>query len=119
MKDDVMNRQQYTWTGLYSELADKLLPFKDNRHKLIEKLQMVYVGLGMKLPRLDSSSTPADIDPYTVYGLFNKGISEANRKKIIAAIAKAFGIEAELPNDLRRNPRAQQPQRYLLCVRGR
>lgn len=99
MKDDVMNRQQYTWTGLYSELADKLLPFKDNRHKLIEKLQMVYVGLGMKLPRLDSSSTPADIDPYTVYGLFNKGISEANRKKIIAAIAKAFGIEAELPND--------------------
>ena len=62
-----MNRQQYTWTGLYSELADKLLPFKDNRHKLIEKLQMVYVGLGMKLPRLDSSSTPADIDPYTVY----------------------------------------------------
>lgn len=36
----------------------------------------------------------ADIDPYTVFGLFSKGISEVNRKSIIAGIAEAFDIEA-------------------------
>lgn len=41
----------------------------------------------------------ADIDPYTVFGLFNKGISEVNRKSIIAGIAEAFDIEAGQPTD--------------------
>lgn len=41
----------------------------------------------------------ADIDPHTVFGLFNKGISEVNRKSIIAGIAEAFNIEAGQPTD--------------------
>ncbi|MBQ3301021.1 MAG: AAA family ATPase [Eggerthellaceae bacterium] len=88
-----------TWVAFYQELAGALLPYKDDRKELIEKLQALYEGIGMKLPKLDSTTVPADIDPYTVYGLFNKGISEANRKKIIATIADAFGIEAEVPTD--------------------
>ena len=88
-----------TWIAFYQELAGALLPYKDNRRGLIEKLQTLYEGIGMKLPKLDSTTVPADIDPYTVYGLFNKGISEANRKKIITAIADAFGIEADVPSD--------------------
>ena len=88
-----------TWVSFYQELAGALLPYKDDRIGLIGKLQALYEGIGMKLPKLDSASVPADIDPYTVYGLFNKGISEANRKKIIAAIAEAFGIESDVPSD--------------------
>lgn len=94
-----MANERYSWTSFYSELADKLLPFKDNREQLINKIQAVYACLEMKFPKLDSTSIPIDIDPYTVYGLFNKGISETNRKKIIAAIAKEFGIEADVPSD--------------------
>lgn len=88
-----------TWIGFYQELASAILPYKDDRKGLIEKLQTLYESIGMKLPKLDSSSVPPDIDPYTVYGLFNKGISEENRKKIIAAIAKAFSIRTEQPRD--------------------
>lgn len=88
-----------TWVGFYQELADALLPYKDDREMLIEKLQALYQGIGMKFPKLDSSAVPADIDPYTVFGLFNKGITEANRKKIIAAMAEAFDIKAEQPRD--------------------
>ena len=72
-----------TWAGFYSRLADKLLTFKDDRRSLTNKLLSLYEGVDMKLPKLDSSSTPADIDPYTVFGLFNKGISDTNRKKIV------------------------------------
>lgn len=91
--------ERYTWTSFYEGLATKLLSFKRDRAKLIELLQVAYESIGMSLPKLDSTLVPKDIDPFTVYGLFNKGITEANRKKIIAALAKKFSIEAEQPKD--------------------
>lgn len=88
-----------TWAGFYSRLADKLLTFKDDRRSLTNKLLSLYEGVDMKLPKLDSSSTPADIDPYTIFGLFNKGISDTNRRKIVSAFAETFEIEADQPED--------------------
>lgn len=89
----------YTWVGFYEELADKLLPFRDDRSALIDRLQSAYDSIEMKLPKLDSTSRPADIDPFTVFGLFNKGISEANRRRIAASLASEFGIDSECPED--------------------
>lgn len=88
-----------TWTAFYQELADRLLPYKSNRRELIRKLQDAYADMGMKFPKLDSTATPTDIDPYTVFGLFNKGITTSNRNKIIAQLSKIFEVRAELPSD--------------------
>ena len=98
-KGKPMVKGHCTWAGFYSRLADKLLTFKDDRRSLTNKLLSLYEGVDMKLPKLDSSSTPADIDPYTVFGLFNKGISDTNRRKIVSAFAEAFEIEADQPED--------------------
>lgn len=87
----------YTWVEFYMELADKLLPYKNDRDALIGKLQTVYAELDMKYPKLDSGDTPADIDPYTVFGLFNKGVSLTNRIKIARGLGKALGVSAEPP----------------------
>lgn len=94
-----MADSRYTWVAFYMELADKLVAFKDNRQELIRDLQALYGDIGIKLPKLDSLETPADIDPYTVFGLFNKGITEANRKKIISGMADKFGVAAAQPRD--------------------
>lgn len=88
-----------TWTSFYQEFADKLVVFRNDRRSLIEGLNAVYAAIGMKLPRLDGVDGPVDIDPYTVFGLFNKGISDSNRRKIVAALAEYFGVEAPLPAD--------------------
>lgn len=88
-----------TWTPFYQEFADRLLPYKTKRDELIKKLQGAYEAIGMKFPKLDSVETPTDIDPYTVFGLFNKGITNSNRNKIISQLAKVFGVESELPSD--------------------
>ena len=37
-----------------------------------------------------------DLDPFTVYGFFNKGIADTNRQRIITEIKKGFGIEADI-----------------------
>lgn len=87
----------FAWVVFYSELADRLLPYKDDRGALIEKLQALYANLNMKLPKLDSDDIPVDIDPYTVFGLFNKGISLANRIKIARALGRALGVNAQPP----------------------
>lgn len=89
----------YTWTGFYQKLADRLLPFREDRPGLIARLQETYDTIGMKLPRLDSTLTPQDIDPFTVLGIFNKGITDANRRKIIAGLASTFDIGAAQPMD--------------------
>ena len=81
------------------ELADKLLAFKDDRQALIATLQHVYAELGMDLPTLDSSGIPTDIDPFTVYGLFNRGLATAKRWTVARGIGGALGVQAPLHDD--------------------
>ena len=94
-----MADDQYSWTTFYSEFADRLLEFKDNRQKLISCLQNVYTTIGMKFPRLDTNVVPKDIDQFTIFGLFNKGISEVNRKKIATELSSKFSVKAPIPNN--------------------
>ena len=82
-----MTSTKFTWISFYKELSDKLLTYRDRRDDLINKLATVYESIGMSLPKLEADELQ-DIDPFTVFGLFNKGITDANRQKIIAGIAE-------------------------------
>lgn len=93
-----MTSTQLTWISFYKELSDKLLTYRDRRDDLINKLATVYESIGMSLPKLEADELQ-DIDPFTVFGLFNKGITDANRQKIIAGIAEVFDIGADQPTD--------------------
>ena len=53
----------------------------------------------MKLPKLEANGIPEDIDPFTIFGLFNKGITNDNRISILGGIAKEFSISSEVPHD--------------------
>ena len=90
---------QFDWINFYSELATKLLSFKNDRKALIEKIKAVYNAIDMKIPKLDSGEEIIDIDPFTIFGLFNKGITNLNRLSIITGIANEFGIEAKIPDN--------------------
>lgn len=93
-----MTNTQFTWIGFYEELADKLLAYRNRHDDLINKLTSIYESIGMSLPKLEADEL-LDIDPFTVFGLFNKGITNTNREKIIAGIAEVFGIAADQPSD--------------------
>lgn len=91
--------KHYKWTDYYMEFANILLNYKNDRGTLIEKIQKVYKQIEMKLPKLEKNGISKDIDPFTVFGLFNKGITDANRVKILEGMSKEFNIKAEVPND--------------------
>lgn len=90
---------QFEWINFYLEFATKLLSFKNDRKSLISKINAVYAAIDMKVPKLESGDEIIDIDPFTIFGLFNKGITDANRIAIIGSIAKEFGIEAKVPDN--------------------
>lgn len=90
---------KFEWIDFYSEFATKLLLFKNDRKALIERINDVYTAINMQVPKLESGGDIIDIDPFTIFGLFNKGITNSNRIAIIRSIANVFGIEAKVPNN--------------------
>lgn len=88
-----MNNKNFVWVDFYTAFANKLLEFENDRKDLLSKLTKVYSDLGMKFQKLEQDGSIIDIDPFTVFGMFNKGITNANRIAIIKAFAKEFNID--------------------------
>ena len=89
---------QFAWVDFYKEFANKLLEYKDKRDQLIELVKRIYSETGINLPTLELDNKLVDIDPFTVFGLFNKSsMREENRIKIITEVKELFGVGTEVP----------------------
>ncbi len=88
---------RYEWIDFYMEFATKLLPFKNNRTALIQKIYKVYDIAGISVPKLENGDVIIDIDPFTIFGTFNKGITNDNRIAILKGYASQFGVVAKVP----------------------
>lgn len=92
-------QEQFKWVPFYMEFADTLKEYANNRSELIRVIQDSFRALNMELPTLEKKENPVvDIDPFTVFGLFNKGISDANRIAIASKFAEMFSLKSEIPN---------------------
>ena len=87
----------FAWVDFYQEFADKLLQYKNNRQELIAKVKQMFEITGINMPLLEADNQIVDIDPFTVFGLFNKNLTDANRSAILSAFASLFEIKAEVP----------------------
>lgn len=91
-----MDNNEFLWVKFYEELADSLLPYRHNRGAFIEVIKKIYSNTGIKMPKLDDGEL-IDIDPFTFYGLFNKGISRKHRNILVEEIKNQFHLEAPAP----------------------
>lgn len=89
---------RFRWIDFYTKFATKLLEYKDDRKTLISKLKKVYSAIKINFPTIEKDNLDIDIDPFTVVGLFNKGITDFNRIKIIRGFMTEFGIDAQVPD---------------------
>ena len=89
---------QYEWIPLYKEIAQKLLQFYGDRRPLVQLVNDIFAETGLNMPKLEQNSQLVDIDPFTVFGLFNKSsMREDKRRKILAALLQKLEISEDLP----------------------
>ena len=92
--------KRFQWTEFYMELASALLHYKNNRSELIAKLKTIFADAGMNFPFKErGKEVYEDICPFTVFGSFNKGITNANRIALLEQFAKQFSIKAAVPTE--------------------
>ncbi|HEM3143676.1 TPA: hypothetical protein U1B96_001289 [Streptococcus suis] len=114
-------QNQFNWVNFYKEFAWKLLDYKDNRAELVEKVKAIYTKTKIHMPTLEKDNHLIDIDPFTIFGLFNKQIKEENRIKILTAIAELFndikpGFSTAGFKDYQTNLKNEKFDRLISCI---
>jgi 5-methylcytosine-specific restriction enzyme B len=94
---------RFGWTKFYAAVADALLAHRADRSALVAGIQDIskrVEGLGhLAEDRYTGGGTGfvRDICPFTVMGLFNRGIKDTNRKAIAAELAKFLDVDEDVP----------------------
>lgn len=85
----------YQWISFYEAFADELLEYESRRtelYNIIESLaqEEPYMGY-LKFEDEEYWGTAnRQIDPFTLFGIFNRGITNDNRRALIKALKKSF-----------------------------
>lgn len=101
---DVMSdEKRYEWTRFYEAIADRLLDFRGKRTELVEGIYGIAAQVGgmshLQDHFRDGKTGPLrDICPFTTMGVFNRGISNTNRKIVCAGLAKLLSVNEPVPN---------------------
>lgn len=91
--------KRFQWTSFYMELASALLKYKNNRSELIGILKTIFSDAGMNFPFKEKGQIYEDVCPFSIFGSFNKGITNANRIALLEQFAKQFTIKAAVPTE--------------------
>ncbi len=100
--DRAVDKHRFNWTRFYEAVADGLVGFRAKRGDLVAGIHAIaerVEGLShLEDQYADGSSGPLrDICPFTTMGIFNRGITDANRKAIAAELAKLLKVDEPVP----------------------
>lgn len=91
----------FTWVPYYKEFAEKLLQYQENR---LDLCRLIYdhedeLLINYLHDEGGKDDKFTDIDPFTTFGLFNRGISKKNRVSSAALFKRLLNISADVPSD--------------------
>jgi hypothetical protein len=100
-----MTRQSFTWIPFYEELATKLAGWENRQEELISFLETLRTEGYVITPLQDKDENGTrfllkEIDPFTFFGVFNRGIGYDQRLAILGRMKQFYGLQNELPDDL-------------------
>jgi hypothetical protein len=96
--------EQFTWEPIYRELADRLLDWETRQGELIALLEQIRSDGYVVSPLMDKDAEDArylvrELDPFTFFGTFNRGIRDDQRLGILAQLKRHFDLTSALPVD--------------------
>jgi 5-methylcytosine-specific restriction protein B len=97
------DKRRFGWTKFYVALADKLLTYRNNRAAIVDALKDMSArveGIGHLQDQYADGTKGfvKDICPFTTMGLFNRGLTDANRKIIATELGKFLEVEESAPS---------------------
>ncbi|RJP22446.1 MAG: AAA family ATPase [Candidatus Omnitrophota bacterium] len=97
-----IDKDKFHWTHFYQSFADKLRSFKDKREELIAGIHEIadrVDGMQKLQDQFEDNTTGPlkDICPFTTIGIFNRGITDDNRKKIASELARLLAVDLPVP----------------------
>lgn len=94
----------FSWIPIYQELAEKLAGWQDRQSELIAFLENLRTEGYVITPLNDKNADGArfllsEIDPFTFFGVFNRGIRQDQRRAILARMKEFFALSHDVPED--------------------
>ena len=103
--DKTGNNKNFTCIPFYTELANALMRYRNNRTPLVDwiyselsKIESSGKPLIAYLHNMDKSNI-TDIDPFSVIAIFNRGITDEKRKLILENFKLLLSLKADVPTD--------------------
>ena len=89
----------FEWVDAYKGFAQGLISYRKDREELVKRIKAAFEKSEIRFPKLDSSEENfVDIDPFTLFGLFNKNSQkEESRIAVFSALAKELEIKCDIP----------------------
>ncbi len=99
-----MPNNQFTWIPLYKELATKLLGWENRQSELIALIEAMRADdfIVTTMADRDANDNPflmKEIDPFTFFGVFNRGITNEGRIEILTRLKEFFSCTSDVPSD--------------------
>ncbi len=94
---------KFTWIPFYKELAKALLVNKDNRKPLVDwiysELSQVSPNSLVNYLKQGDGSKIIDIDPFSVFAIFNRGLKLENKIDFLKKFKEKFSLTSEVPEN--------------------
>ncbi len=94
----------FTWIPIYQEIAQKLLDYENRQDELIQIIKEIEIQgipvISLMDKDVNDKEVPlTEIDPFTFFANWNRGITDENRKKILNHLKSRFDLESIVPED--------------------
>lgn len=95
--------KKFSWIPFYSELAKAILTYKNDRKPLVDFIYSELSTVGDKslvdYIHMDDGSKVKDIDPFSVFAIFNRSLRIENKVNMLRLFKEHFSLKAEMPTN--------------------
>lgn len=97
-ENNMATKNVFRWTTIYEKIADGLLKYRDNRERLLSGIKKIYSEIDLDYPFVYHGNDLVDICPFTIFGMFNRGITDEHRAEIIKKLMDFLEIYDSAPD---------------------
>lgn len=107
---------RFKWSEFYEEVSNALSEYRNNRSTLVSWIQQAADKFDLSYIQ---GKDLEDIDPFTVMGMFNRGMTDENRKKVATELANFLNVNVTVPDSFEAIPILNNQKSWFFWGKGK